>query len=71
MKREGYEMLGIAFMLAITVLYFTDLGIVKILMFWGAFIGASYLPAIGVDAFLANICGFGVLMAYGYAAKTA
>ncbi len=63
-------MIGLAFMVVLTFLYFSEMGIKKVLIFWSAYLGCIFLPLIGIPPFVANLIGYGVIAGYYITAKT-
>ncbi|MAR13612.1 MAG: hypothetical protein CL681_27010 [Blastopirellula sp.] len=67
-------MLGIialVLMVTLTVLYFNELGLLKVLGFWAAYIATWFLPLIFVPPIIAGFCALVVAGAYFVVAKSA
>jgi len=57
-------------MIVLTFLYFGDLGLMKVLGFWGVYIATCCLPLVGISSMFAGLCGLCVAGAYFVTAKS-
>ena len=66
-----FGLIALALMVVLTFLYFSDLGLKKVLGFWGLYLATWFLPLIGISSSVAVLCGLGVAAAYLVTAKSA
>jgi hypothetical protein len=65
-----FGLIALALMIAVTIMFFSDLGIMKVLGFWAAYLATWFLPLVGLPGIVAALCGIGVAAAYFVTAKT-
>ena len=70
-SQKVFGLIALALMVVLTFLYLNDLGLLKVLGFWGAYIATWFLPLIGIPSIVAALCGLGVAGAYFVTAKSA
>ena len=66
-----FGLIALALMVVLTFLYFSDLGLKKVLGFWGLYLATWFLPLIGISSSVAVLSGLGVAAAYLVTAKSA
>ena len=66
-----FGLVALALMIAVTFLYAGELGLMKVLGFWGVYIATWFLPLIGIPGMVAALCGLDVAGACFVTAKFA
>jgi len=66
-----FGLFALALMVVCTFMYFNELGLVKVLAFWGAYIVTGILPFVGVSPMMAGLGGMAVAGAFFVVAKSA